>query len=57
MTYQCPRHHSGSIGEKMIADETAVLLIHTQVSLVSSRWLYAQDKLKFQSEALSSSLK
>lgn len=53
MTYQCPRHHSGSIGEKMIADETAVLLIHTQVS---SRWLYAQDKLKFQSEALSSSL-
>lgn len=33
MTYQCPRHHSGSIGEKMIADETTVLLIHTQVSL------------------------
>lgn len=33
MTYQCPHHHSGSIGEKMIADETAVLLIHTQVSL------------------------
>lgn len=33
MTCQCPRHHSGSIGEKMIAHEVAVLLIHTQVSL------------------------